>query len=76
MPRVAFDASASLRWRTAMPGEQDYLLYPLDTGEDPACLRCGTIMGLAGQEVRETKPDFISFRCEKCGRSEKFICED
>jgi hypothetical protein len=31
---------------------------------------------LAGHEVRETKPDFISFRCVKCGRSEKFISEE
>ena len=59
-----------------MPVDQEYLLYPLDTGEDPACLHCGTIMGLAAREVRESKPDFISFRCEKCGRSEKFIYED
>ena len=74
--RVAFDASRPSDGATAMPGDQEYLLYPLDTGEDPACLRCGTIMGLAGHEVRETKPDFISFRCAKCGRSEKFICEE
>ncbi len=56
-----------------MKGEQEYLLYPLDTGADQACLRLGTIMGLAAHEVRESKPDFIGFRCEKCGRSEKFI---
>jgi len=59
-----------------MKGEQEYLLYPLDTGEDPTCLRCGTIMRLAAHEVRDGKPGFISFRCEKCGRSEKLICED
>ena len=59
-----------------MPSKQEFLLYPLDTGEDPACLGCGAIMMLAGHEVREMEPDFITFRCEKCGRSEKYICDD
>jgi hypothetical protein len=59
-----------------MPSDQEFLLYPLDTGEDPVCLGCGTLMGLAGHEVREFKPDFITFRCKSCGRSEKFVCED
>jgi hypothetical protein len=59
-----------------MPSDQEFLLYPLDTGEDPACLHCGTVMMLAGQEVRETKPDFITFRCERCGRSEKYLCDE
>ena len=58
-----------------MPSDQEYLLYPLDTGEDPACLGCGAILTLAAHEARETKPDFITFRCAKCGRSEKFVCE-
>jgi len=44
--RMAFDASGSGQRIKAMPGEEEYLLYPLDTGEDPACLRCGTIMKL------------------------------
>jgi hypothetical protein len=57
-----------------MPSEQEFLLYPLDTGEDPACLSCGTLMMVAGHEVRETKPDFITFRCKGCGRSEKYVC--
>jgi ribosomal protein S27AE len=52
------------------------LLYPLDTGEDPACLGCGAVMMMAGHEVRETKPDFITFRCERCGRTEKYICDE
>jgi tRNA(Ile2) C34 agmatinyltransferase TiaS len=59
-----------------VPNNQDFLLYPLDTGEDPACLGCGKVMMVAGREVAETKPDFIIFRCEKCGRSEKFICDE
>jgi tRNA(Ile2) C34 agmatinyltransferase TiaS len=59
-----------------MPSDEEFLLYPLDTGEDPACLDCGTIMMVAGHEVRETKPDFITFRCKRCGRSEKYVCEE
>ena len=59
-----------------MPSDQDFLLYSLDTGVDPACLGCGTIMKVVGHEVRETKPDFITFRCEACGRSEKFVCDE
>ncbi len=30
-----------------------------------------TLMMLAGNEVRETKPDFIIFRCKKCGAVRK-----
>jgi hypothetical protein len=58
-----------------MPGDDEFLLYPLDTGEDPACVACGKIMVVAGQEAREDKPDFITFRCAQCGRTERFICE-
>jgi hypothetical protein len=42
--------------------------------KDPVCVRFG--MGVAAQEVRDGKPGFISFRCGKCGRSEKLICEE
>ena len=59
-----------------MSTDQELLLYPLDTGEDPLCLHCGTIMTVAAQEIRETKPDFISFRCPNCGTTEKFLCEE
>jgi tRNA(Ile2) C34 agmatinyltransferase TiaS len=59
-----------------MSKDDEFLLYPLDTGEDPVCLGCGTQMKVAGQETRETKPDFIIFRCPNCGRSEKFVCEE
>jgi hypothetical protein len=61
----------------AMPvaREQEFLLCPIDSGEDPACLACGKPMMLAGQESREAKPAFMSFRCLQCGRSERFICE-
>jgi tRNA(Ile2) C34 agmatinyltransferase TiaS len=55
-----------------VPDDQEFLLYPLDTGENPACPRCHTVMMVTGHEVRETKPDFIIFRCKSCGRSEKY----
>ena len=58
-----------------MSGDEEFLLYPLDTGEDPTCLACGKIMVVAGHEAREGKPDFITFRCMQCGRTERFICE-
>ena len=51
-----------------MAKDREFLLYHLDTGEDPACLRRGTLMMLAAHEVREIKPDFITFRCGMCGR--------
>jgi DNA-directed RNA polymerase subunit M/transcription elongation factor TFIIS len=59
-----------------MSGDQEFLLYPLDTGEDPACLTCGTLMVIAAHEASETKPDFITFRCKNCGRSEKYLSEE
>lgn len=27
-----------------MPKDDDFLLYPLDTGENPSCLACGKTM--------------------------------
>jgi predicted RNA-binding Zn-ribbon protein involved in translation (DUF1610 family) len=59
-----------------MKGEQEFLLYLLDTGDDPACPICGPRMVVAAHEARETKPDFITFRCINCGRSEKLLCEE
>ena len=56
--------------------ENEFLLYPLDTGEDPACLHCGKIMAVEILEARDRKPYLIAFRCESCGRIEKFICEE
>ena len=41
--------------------DQEFLLYSLDTGEDPVCLGCGSQMAVAGHKVREIKPDFITF---------------
>jgi hypothetical protein len=59
-----------------MRPDQDFLLYPLDTGEDPSCLSCGAIMTLAAREAQEGKQGFMTFRCEKCGRTEKFIVDE
>lgn len=56
--------------------DQEFLLYALDIGEDPVCLGCGAIRTVAAHEAREMKPDFMSFRCPNCGRSEKFLCEE
>ena len=52
------------------------ILSPLDTGEDPLCPRCRLPMLLAAREVRDGKPEFLTFRCEQCGRSQKFVCEN
>ena len=62
--------------RRKMPPDQEFLLYPLDTGEDPLCPCCHLPMLLVAREVRDGKPDFLTFRCEQCGRSEKFVCEN
>lgn len=58
-----------------MTSDQEYLLYPIDTGEEPVCLRCGKKMLRASSEVREGKPTLLTFRCVSCGQSEKFLCE-
>ena len=44
-----------------MPSDQESLLRPLDTGEDPACLDWSALMMAAGHEAGDTKPDFITF---------------
>jgi hypothetical protein len=56
--------------------QNEFILYPLDTGEDPVCLSCSTIMVLETVEAPDHKPGFIVFRCEQCGSTEKFICEE
>jgi hypothetical protein len=57
-----------------MPSDQEFLLYPLDTER---IRRAWTaVMMVAGHQVREAKPDFITFRCQNCGRSEKFVCDE
>jgi len=46
------------------------------TGDDPVCLRCGRKMLLAGSEVRPEKPTLLTFRCDGCGQSEKFLGDE
>jgi predicted RNA-binding Zn-ribbon protein involved in translation (DUF1610 family) len=58
-----------------MAADEEFLFYPLDTGEDPACLTCGDIMVVSTQELRDARPHFLTFRCPKCGRSEKYVTE-
>jgi predicted RNA-binding Zn-ribbon protein involved in translation (DUF1610 family) len=61
--------------RNGMPSEQELLLYPLDTGEDHACPACGQVMRLFADEAKN-EVDILTFRCDRCGRSERFICEN
>jgi DNA-directed RNA polymerase subunit RPC12/RpoP len=59
-----------------MARDEEYLLYPIDTGDDPVCLRCGSKMLLAGSEVRPKNPTLLTFRCDRCGQSEKFLSDE
>ena len=50
------DSGKLWRRRTShMARDEEYLLYPIDTGEEPVCLRCTSKMLLAGSEVRPGK---------------------
>ena len=59
-----------------MARDEEYLLYPINTGDDPVCLRCGSKMLLAGSEVRPEKPTLLTFQCDGCGQSEKFLSDE
>ena len=59
-----------------MARDEEYLLYPIDTGDDPVCLRCGSKMLLAGSVVRPEKPTLLTLRCDRCGQSEKFLGDE
>jgi predicted RNA-binding Zn-ribbon protein involved in translation (DUF1610 family) len=59
-----------------MKTDQDLLLYPLTTADLPTCPGCGSPMVIALHEVRKNSPDFSTYRCDYCARSEKFICEE
>ena len=59
-----------------MSSDQEFLLYPLDTGDDPVCPSCGLGMRLFADEVPKQETDILTFRCDRCGRSERrIICE-
>jgi hypothetical protein len=82
-PGGLFTATNGWAWRYGkkaegieMPGVQDLLLYPLDTGEDPSCPRCGAVMLLAGAELNNDQVKVVTFRCDQCGRSERFIVDE
>jgi hypothetical protein len=59
-----------------MKADQDLLLYPLATADFPTCPACGRSMAIALHEARKGAPDFSTFRCEKCARSERLVCEE
>jgi hypothetical protein len=59
-----------------MARDVEYLLHPMDTGEEPVCLRCASTMLLAGSEVRPEKPTLLTFRCDRCSQSEKFLSDE
>jgi transposase-like protein len=56
--------------------DQDFLLYPLATADLPNCPACGGHMVVALHEVRDKRPDFSTFRCDACARSERYVCEE
>jgi len=58
-----------------MRTDQDFLMYPLATEEQPDCPRCGKPMKVAMHEARNDRPDFSTFRCLACTRSERFVVE-
>jgi hypothetical protein len=58
-----------------MSKDEEFLLYPLDTGKAPICRTCEKMMSVASVEERGHSPSFVTFRCIHRGRTEKFICE-
>jgi hypothetical protein len=58
-----------------MRSNQDFLLYPLATADLPVCPGCGYPLAIAVHEVRENLPDFSTYICDECDRSERFVCE-
>ena len=58
-----------------MRSNQDFLLYPLATADLPVCPGCGRPLAIAVHEVRENLPDFSTYICHGCARSERFVCE-
>jgi transposase-like protein len=59
-----------------MRTDQDFLLYPLATEEQPSCSACRKPMTIATHEARSDHPDFSTFRCQDCKRSERFVSEN
>lgn len=59
-----------------MRTEQELLFYPLATEKNPICPACGKLMTVSLHEARADSPDFSSFRCQGCSRSERFVFEN
>jgi hypothetical protein len=59
-----------------MKTDQDFLLYPLATEDQLNCPECGKPMAIALLEARNDRPDFSTFRCQCCKRSERFVFEN
>jgi hypothetical protein len=60
-------------WSAELPvSDKDFLLYPIDTGEDPVCLGCGTQMTVAAHEVRDNKPDSSASAVRTAGARRSF----
>jgi RNase P subunit RPR2 len=57
--------------------DPEFLLYPLLNSDDPLCSTCQEPMELLTYEARgkAPKPDFVTFGCSRCGRSERFLVE-
>jgi transposase-like protein len=53
----------------------DFLLYPLAIEGMPRCPECGGPMTITVLEAIEDSPDFSTFRCPACRRSERFVVE-
>jgi hypothetical protein len=55
------------RSRLAMASDEEFLLYPLDAGEDPACSSCAETMARSVHEIRNGKLDFLTFSARGAG---------
>jgi transposase-like protein len=53
-----------------MNGIDDLLFYSLAAGDQPVCPKCCSPLVLVGFQSERGMPDFSSFRCSDCGRSE------
>jgi predicted RNA-binding Zn-ribbon protein involved in translation (DUF1610 family) len=54
----------------------DFLLYPFANYDMPECPECGAPMAILLLEARKDGPDFSTYRCPDCQRSERFAIDD
>ena len=59
-------------------GDQEYLLYPLYDGGDPLCPACQQPMEMLTFDAcgNAPHPDVITFLCQRCSRSERFLVDE